>query len=97
VISIGTLGVSEPLPRQTFGKLFGIPGDHVSRTRDKGFFISLHRHAVCYSIILWSPASATNDVHDENDREQCGLVEEEERLSNDSLSLGQVRAAIPTR
>jgi len=49
------------------------------------------------SIILWSPASATNDVHDENDREQCGLVEEEERLSNDSLSLGQVRAAIPTR
>jgi len=44
------------------------------------------------SNILWSPASATDDVHDQNYRKKYGLVEKEERLSNDSLSLGEVQA-----
>jgi len=63
--------------------------------QEQGIKVILYRCIVMLFVtsnILWSPASATQDVHDENDREECGLVEEEERLSNDSSSLGQVRA-----
>jgi len=67
---------------------------------EQGMKVILYRCIVMLFVILnilWSPASAIKDVHDENDREECGLVEEEETLSNDSLSLGEARAAIPTR